>query len=441
MYKAMNKEKVLAVLSRVRELSSPPTILNETLRLINDQDVSTKELSDIILKDPSLTSRILKIANSSFYGLPKEVTTVNQAIMVMGLNAVKYFILSIAVFNQVLAQKTKSHLDQKHLWTHFLEVASASKKIAEHIDYELPEEAYVAGLLHDIGLVLLESYFPIEYEGVLRLASQGKSICQAEKEVFGLDHQEVADYVAERWKMPNVLREPLCHHHIDDEDDIALLSEISKIVGLADCISQVPFDAVNNLLSAEKRIISLTALADSLGVDSDTLMKIHMKLASEVVTSATVMELDMGDAIEILTQSNSKLFNIYLELASLFRERQEISRKLLIEERMEGTLESLKISLATLSHYINNATMNIQGKCDILRLFHEKGDHKTLVSTLPDALSSMQKSVKKISLILEELSNISSLENLRFFSNSRAIDIEAGIKAKLASQFERVEVE
>ena len=437
----MKKEKVLAVLSRVRELSSPPTILNETLRLINDQDVSTKELSEIILKDPSLTSRILKIANSSFYGLAKEVTTVNQAIMVMGLNAVKYFILSIAVFNQVLAQKNRSRLDQKHLWTHFLEVAAASKKIAEHIDYVLPEEAYVAGLLHDIGLVLLECYFPIEYENVLRLTSQGKSICEAEKEVFGLDHQEVADSVAERWKMPNVLREPLSHHHIEDADDIALLSDVSKIVGLADCIAQVPFDAMNNLLNAEKRIIALTAFSEALGIDSDTLIKIHMKLTSEVVTSATAMELDAGDAIDILTQSNAKLFNIYLELASLFRERQEISRKLLMEERTEGTLESLKISLATLSHYINNATMNIQGKCDILRLFYEKNDPKTLVSTLPEALSSMQKSVKKISLILEELSNISSLENLRFFSNSRAIDIEAGIKAKLTSQFEIAEID
>ena len=233
----------------------------------------------------------MKIANSSFYGLAKEVTTVNQAIMVMGLNAVKYFILSIAVFNQVLAQKNRSRLDQKHLWTHFLEVAAASKKIAEHIDYVLPEEAYVAGLLHDIGLVLLECYFPIEYENVLRLTSQGKSICEAEKEVFGLDHQEVADSVAERWKMPNVLREPLSHHHIEDADDIALLSDVSKIVGLADCIAQVPFDAMNNLLNAEKRIIALTAFSEALGIDSDTLIKIHMKLTSEVVTSATAMEI------------------------------------------------------------------------------------------------------------------------------------------------------
>jgi len=435
----MNKEQTIKVLENVKGISTPPTILREILSLINDQDVSNEDLSNIILKDPSLTERLLRIANSSYYGVSRDVTSINQAILIIGLKAVKYFILSITVFNQVTAKKDNSNLDQKHLWTHFLEVAVTSRKIAEHINYEMPEEAYVAGLLHDIGVILLESNFPEEYKTVIENAGRGEELCQAEKRIFGLDHQEVAAFVTEKWNMPEKLREPLSNHHVYTETDMKDLSVLGKIIGLADSIAQVPFDEMNNLYSAEKRLISMNMLSDELSIESKILIEIHMKLASEVVSSATAMELDMGDAVEILTHSNMRLFNIYLELASLFKERQELSRKMLVEERTEGTLESLKISLATLSHYLNNAIMNVQGKCDILKMFYDKKDLNTLVKTLPSSLTSMQKSTQKILFMLEELSNISSLENLHFFSNSKAIDIENNLKTKLAEKFEAVE--
>jgi len=435
----MSKDQVIKILGGVNGISTPPTILREILNLINDQEVSNKDLSNIILKDPSITERLLRIANSSYYGVSRDVTSVNQAILVIGLKAVKYFILSITVFNQVMAKKDKSKLDQKHLWTHFLEVAVTSRKIAEHINYELPEEAYIAGLLHDIGVILLESNFPDEYRKVIEYAKRGEELCQAEKKVFGLDHQEVAAFVTEKWNMPNKLREPMSRHHVYADSDLKDLVVLSKIVGLADSMAQVPFEEMNNLYSAEKRLISLNMLSEALSIESKTLIEIHMKLTSEVVSSATAMELDMGDAIEILTQSNMRLFNIYLELASLFKERQELSRQMLVEERTEGTLESLKISLATLSHYLNNAVMNIQGKCDILKMFYDKKDLNSVVKTLPASLISMQKSSQKILLMLDELSTISSLENLNFFGHSKAIDIENDLKAKLAEKFDSVE--
>jgi len=435
----MNKEQTIKVLEGVKGISTPPTILREILDLINDQDVSNKDLSNIILKDPSLTERLLRVANSSYYGVSRDVTSINQAILVIGLKAVKYYILSITVFNQVMTKKYKGNLDQKHLWTHFLEVAVTSRKIAEHINYEMPEEAYVAGLLHDIGVILLESNFPDDYKKVIEYTKRGEELCRAEKIVFGLDHQEVAAFVTKKWNMPEKLREPLSRHHLYAETDMTDISVLGKIVSLADSIAQVPFDEMNNLYSAEKRLMAMNMLSEALSIESKTLIDIHKKLACEVVSSATAMELDMGDAIEILTQSNMRLFNIYLELTSLFKERQELSRKMLVEERTEGALESLKISLATLSHYLNNAIMNVQGKCDILKMYYEKKDLNTLIKTLPSSLTSMQKSAQKILFTLEELSNISSLENMQFFSHSKAIDIENNLKAKLAEKFESVE--
>lgn len=434
----MDKRKVLSALDQVKEISSPSPILGEVLALINNPDVSNNELTDIILKDPALTTKLLKSANSTFYGVKREVTSINQAIMVMGLKSVKYYTLSIVVFNQVNANKKNSKLDEKQLWRHFLETAIASRKIAELIKYEQPEEAYVAGLLHDIGIVLLENTFPNEYQKVIKIISEKMSLCDAEIKVFGIDHQEVADYVASRWNMPEKLRAPLKLHHLDEGDKLDKLPALVKIVSLSDSVSQVPLSELSNLYNTERRILTLNTISGNLGVDSKALIEIHFKLAGEVSNSAKAMELDTGDALEILSESNAQLFNTYLELSSLFKERQELSRKLLVEERTEGTIESLKIALATLSHYINNATMNIQGKCEILNMLLERNDHDTIIKNLPSSVCSMQTSVRKITFILEELSSISSLENLQFFRDSKAIDIEKKIKDKLTAQLEQV---
>jgi len=434
----VDKIKLLTALDNVKEISSPSPVLSEVLEFVNKPDVSNAELADIILKDPALTTKLLKSANSTFYGVKREVTSINQAIMIMGLKSVKYYTLSIVVFNQVNANKNNSKLNQKQLWRHFLETAIASRKIAELIRYDQPEEAYVAGLLHDIGIVIIENTFPKEYQEVVRLILQNMSICDAEKKVFGIDHQEVADYVTTRWNMPEKLRAPLKLHHLYNDDNLDNLSDLVKIVSLADCISQVSFSELSNLYNTEKRIVALNNISNSIGINPKSLIEIHLKLAGEVSDSAKAMDMETGDAIEILSESNAQLFNSYLELSTLFKERRELSRKMLIEERTEGTIESLKIALATLSHYINNATMNIQGKCEIMGMLLDRDENEKIIGKLPTSISSMETSVKKISLILEELSNISSMENLQYFRDSKAIDIEKKIKEKLSTQFEKV---
>ncbi|OQX91951.1 MAG: hypothetical protein B6D58_05445 [candidate division Zixibacteria bacterium 4484_95] len=437
----MNKNEVFNKLGKVKELSTSPTILKEVLDLVNSPDTSAKDLSELVLKDPGLTTRLLKIANSSYYGFRHEISSVQQAIVMMGLSAVKYFILSLTVLNQLYTQKGKSRLNQKQLWLHFLEVASATKRVALQTGYKYADEAYIAGLLHDIGIVLLENNFPDEYQDVLKLVSKGNTIIEAELEIFGVDHQEVAGNIISHWNIPSILHDPISKHHLNDGEDVNNLSKIGKMVAFVDSMAMVPFDELKNIENAQKRLDTLNILSDELNIEASKLVEIHNNLADEIVSSAAFMELDLGDAVDILSKSNSELFNLYLDTANLFKERQELSRRILRAERMEGTLESLKIAIATLSHYINNATMNIQGKCEILHLFLNKKDIKTLVSNLPSSLESIGKSIKKISLVLDELSNISSMEKINFFHFSKAIDIEKSIKDKLNSQLEEVGVE
>lgn len=434
----MDKNTVLTKINKIKELTTPPTILQSVLDLINSPDSSARELSEVILKDPGLTARVLRMANSSFYAYYKKITTVNQAVMVMGINAVKYFILSITVLNQLNAQREKSKINVKQLWTHFLEVASASKNLAVAIGYKMPEEAYVAGILHDVGIILLEREFPDEYLKVLQLASKGKALTKAEFEIFGVDHQEIGGYLTNYWNMPPIISESISAHHPANESEIATMGEVAKIVALANCIASVPFEELKTRSNAERKLHLLNLLSSDLKINSDELMKIHKQIAIDAASSAATLDMDIGDAVEILSRSNAELFTIYLDLAALFKERRELSKEIIIEERMEGTLESLKIALATLSHYINNSTMNIQGKCEMLNLLYTKKDVNKINSNLPAYIDSIQKSIKRISLVLEELSHISSIDTLNFFSHSKAIDIENDIKNKLATQLESI---
>lgn len=434
----MDKKTVLAKINKIKELTTPPTILQSVLDLINSPDSSAKELSEVILKDPGLTARVLRMANSSFYAYYKKITTVNQAVMVMGINAVKYFILSITVLNQLNTQREKSRINIKQLWTHFLEVASASKNLAAAIGYKIPEEAYVAGILHDVGIILLEREFPDEYLKVLRLAANGKALTRAEIEIFGVDHQEIGGYLTNYWNMPPIISESITMHHPVNDKEILVMAEVAKIVTLANCIASVPFEELKTRSNAEQKLHLLNILSADLKINSDTLMKVHKQIAIDAASSAVTMDMDIGDAVEILSRSNAELFTIYLDLAALFKERRELSKEIIIEERMEGTLESLKIALATLSHYINNSTMNIQGKCEMLNMLHTQKDVNKINTNLPNYIDSIQKSIKRISLVLEELSHISSIDTLNFFSHSKAIDIENDIKNKLASQLESI---
>jgi signal transduction histidine kinase len=143
------------------------------------------------------------------------------------------------------------------------------------------------------------------------------------------------------------------------------------------------------------------------------------------------MNLDMGDAVQYLSRVNGELFDLYIELANTFKQRQELSSKLLKEERLEGTMESLHIALATLSHYINNSTQSISGQAEVLKLLYDKGDKEQAFSRIPILSDAVKNSIKKIAIVLEELSSLTKMENINYFKNSRAIDIEKSLKERL----------
>ncbi|MEE9554658.1 MAG: HDOD domain-containing protein, partial [candidate division Zixibacteria bacterium] len=256
----------------------------------------------------------------------------------------------------------------------------------------------------------------------------------AEQEVLGTDHQEIGGYIAKRWNLPDSLTEALGNHHPKDPKTIQNLPLLLKIVVLADNLSSSGEELPENLEGAAHRVDLIGRCTEAMGLELANIKKFYAVVSKEVLSNAEGMEINLGDAVEYLSRINTEIFQLYIDLANIFRERQELSGRLLTEERLEGTLESLHIALATLSHYINNASMNISGQCEVLQILYDKGDSMKVFEKIPEMTKSIKSSIKKISAVLEELSSISSLEKINYFKDSRAIDIEESLKERLEAQ-------
>ncbi|OPY84969.1 MAG: phosphodiesterase [Smithella sp. PtaU1.Bin162] len=195
---------------KVENINTLPTVpgtLKRLTTIIEKPRITLVEISSFISNDPALTTKVLKMVNSAIYGFPGRIASVSHATMLLGLNVIKGLLLGVSVFD--LMQKTMNGL-----YEHSLACAIASRVIAQKKGLKEPEEVSVAGLLHDIGKVILTLEFQAEYETAMSEAkNKGISIYDAEKEIFNATHANVGGWLAEKWRFPRNLVEVIEYHH------------------------------------------------------------------------------------------------------------------------------------------------------------------------------------------------------------------------------------
>jgi putative nucleotidyltransferase with HDIG domain len=191
----------------INTLPTVPSVLKRLSGVIEKPRITIVEISAFISNDPALTTKVLKMVNSAIYGFPGRIASVSHATMLLGLNVIKGLLLGVSVFE--LMQKTMSGL-----YEHSLACAIASRVIAQKKGLKEPEEVSVAGLLHDIGKVILTLEFSKEYQAAMTEAQEKKiSIFEAEKNQFNATHADVGSWLAEKWRFPRSLIEVIeCHH-------------------------------------------------------------------------------------------------------------------------------------------------------------------------------------------------------------------------------------
>ncbi|MGZ3595593.1 MAG: HDOD domain-containing protein [Syntrophales bacterium] len=218
---------------RIEDIGSLPTVpdtLRKLSRIMEKPNVSLTEVAYFVQSDPALTFRILKMVNSAVYGFPGRIASVSHAIMLLGLNVVKGLLLGVSVFE--LMQKAMTGL-----YEHSMGCAAAARIIAQKKGLREPEEAYVAGLIHDIGKVVMALEFTKAYEGALAFAeTEHISIMQAEKKFFADTHAALGGVLSEKWRFPKKLTEAILYHH--QPQSAVLFPLETTIVHLADILTK-----------------------------------------------------------------------------------------------------------------------------------------------------------------------------------------------------------
>ena len=238
----MGGERVQQILKVVRGLPPLPAAVQRLCEMADDPDARLREMADIILADQNLTARILRVANSAFYGLSGRIATVNQAIVLLGFHAIRNMALSLSLIQVRVKAGSRAAIDPMDLWRHSLATACAARRVAVGLGMRDPEEAFVAGLLHDIGKIVLSEFLPEEYESLLaRVASGEGSLTALERDLFQLDHARVGRELCGHWKLPRTLSEVVAGHHgrlLEDGDELRA-AELLRAVRLGNALSRI----------------------------------------------------------------------------------------------------------------------------------------------------------------------------------------------------------
>lgn len=233
----MDQEKVKRLIyGKISHLPTLPEMIQKVVSMVQDEKTSARDLSNLISYDQAISSRLLRIANSAYYGLSRGVSTTQHAIVVLGFEEVKSLSLSITVFDAMKGTSDGSSLIRDEFWKHSAGCSLAAKIICKKLVNLNADTAFTASLLHDIGKLVLDSFFSGEYNMVLEKAQRdGLNLVDIEKELLGFTHADVGMWLCNRWKLPPSLASSIGYHHQVGKVDQEYIS-MTSIVHLADII-------------------------------------------------------------------------------------------------------------------------------------------------------------------------------------------------------------
>jgi putative nucleotidyltransferase with HDIG domain len=209
----LSPEDIRNKVQSIIQLPALPTIAMEVVDMVDNPKTSASKLGKLISADQALTAKVLKIANSPFYGFPRRISTIDFAIIVLGYDALKEIVISISLISS-LQKKSDSMFDAKAFWDHAITSGVVARRLARDLGYRVSGEVFVGGLLHDMGVSVVHRYFKNEYRRIVEIGRDTDlTSIEAEESVLGVTHAEVGGWLAERWNLPDHLVEAITLHH------------------------------------------------------------------------------------------------------------------------------------------------------------------------------------------------------------------------------------
>ena len=220
----MSPELSLKLAAAVENMPAFPKSVQHILQLTRDVNCAPKDLVQVIDKDPVVTVKVLRVVNSAYYGLPKQITSVSHAVVYLGFNAVKNLALSIAAMGMLPTDNAAGFNGQQYL-VHSLATASIAKQLAIRLAETDPMDCFIAGLLHDFGKVVIAQFMPKEFRLALETSQWHEmSLHLALRQVVGVDHAVVGAMLAEKWRFPMDLVETIRHQYSPELMDTPMLA-------------------------------------------------------------------------------------------------------------------------------------------------------------------------------------------------------------------------
>lgn len=218
-----------AIMKSFKVLPTIPVAASRAIQLLNETDVDMEQVADILLSDQVITARVIRIVNSPLYKLLQEIDSIRKALIYLGPQRVFEIILT-SCFLELTDSKIRSPLNMKRCWEHAFGVGLIAKKLASYGDDIREEQVYIAGLLHDIGEVILSQQRRDEFIRVMVLAREHDvDLYHAEMDVFGTSHAEVGGLLAEQWRFPDVFVHAIRHHHDTQKDSLPIVTRYVQV--------------------------------------------------------------------------------------------------------------------------------------------------------------------------------------------------------------------
>ena len=368
------EKSVIDRISTFKDLPSLPHILVKLMEACNDENGSLGDIADILTNDPSLCSKVLRLVNSAYYGLGNRFEGIGQAVAYLGTTAVKNIAICSAVYQAFNSRKGNSAFNLKVFWWHSLKCALLSRIFAKEVAYGSPDEAFVAGLLHDIGKLVLWVNFSEKYTELIKKYENRPAMLAAGEGRLGATHSQIGAWLLDRWKFPSLVADSALYHH-EPLERITHALPLAQIVFTANKLSGETVDGRGEGIKvaeklygfSQEQVIGFLARSDeelgevarSFGIEieapqesgedlSDTDRKTQENLVQEVrdisLLLGTIRNLvaaqEEKDILKVLQEGLQILFDVQHML--FFRYDDERQRLVGIE--IEGHQASSKIS-------------------------------------------------------------------------------------------------
>lgn len=261
-------------LSRISRLATLPEVVTRIMDLVDDPNASAADLESLVSGDPVLSSRVLKVVNSSFYGMPASITSIHQAIVVLGMDALRNIVLAASLTKMFQGRVSQADFNPRGIWQHSTAVGAGAKLIADRIGNN-SNEFFIMGLLHDVGTLIQFQTMRTQFRQLIALAgkSDAEDFRQAEKRLIGATHDEFGLALCAKWNFPDSIRAAVGFHHEPDQLD-GELRQIAQIIAIADSLAA----EIGQGYCCVAEPSAADALAGELGLSAAMLAEIRSEL-------------------------------------------------------------------------------------------------------------------------------------------------------------------